>query len=89
MSLKRDKIGFIVNPVAGIGGRVGLKGSDGGDVVERAFQLGAKPVALQRAKEFLSELKRLEAGLKLVGYDGDMGGDEAKEVGSILKLWLR
>jgi len=79
MNLK--KIGFIVNPVAGIGGRVGLKGSDGEDVVERALQLGAKPVALQRAKEFLSELKRLGVTLQLLGYDGEMGGDEARAVG--------
>jgi len=81
MNLKKDKIGFIVNPIAGIGGRVGLKGSDGLDIVERAFQLGARPAAPQRAKEFLSELRRLDFKSQLVGYDGKMGGDEAKEIG--------
>ena len=81
MNLKSDKIGFIVNPVAGIGGRVGLKGSDGEHIVEKALELGAKPVAPQRAKEFLSELKRLGGTPQLVGYDGEMGGDEAREVG--------
>ena len=75
------KIGFILNPLAGIGGRVGLKGSDGEDIVKKAFELGAKPVAPQRAKEFLSELKKLGVTLQLVGYDGEMGGDEAREEG--------
>jgi len=49
-------IGFIVNPIAGMGGRVGLKGTDG--MVEEAIRRGAKPVALERAKEFLSHLKK-------------------------------
>jgi predicted polyphosphate/ATP-dependent NAD kinase len=81
MNIKSEKIGFIVNPVAGIGGRVGLKGSDGEEIVEKALSLGAKPVAPNRAKEFLNELKRLGVALQLVGYDGEMGGDEAREAG--------
>ena len=51
------KIGFLINPVAGIGGRVGLKGSDGRHIQEEAKRLGAVAEAPARA---LAALKRAE-----------------------------
>ncbi len=45
----RPVVGLLVNPIAGIGGRVGLKGSDGSGVVQRALALGAVPAAGSRA----------------------------------------
>lgn len=51
------RIGFLINPIAGMGGRVGLKGSDG--VVAEAVRRGAKPVAYLRALGALNEFKRL------------------------------
>ena len=51
------RIGFLVNPIAGMGGRVGLKGTDG--VVEQARALGAEPVARDRALDMLGELAAL------------------------------
>jgi len=47
------RIGFLVNPIAGMGGRVGLKGTD--NVLEQAKKLGAKPIASQKAGEMLKE----------------------------------
>ncbi len=41
-----SKIGFLVNPIAGMGGKVGLKGTDG--VSDKAKSLGAKPVFSER-----------------------------------------
>ena len=56
---KSRRIGFLINPIAGMGGRVGLKGTDG--VVEEAQQLGAKPVAPDRAVQFLKAFLRLHS----------------------------
>lgn len=49
------RIGFIVNPVAGMGGSVGLKGTDGN--VEEAKRRGAVPHAGERAGRALVQLK--------------------------------
>jgi predicted polyphosphate/ATP-dependent NAD kinase len=55
-----SRIGFLINPIAGMGGRVGLKGTDG--VADEAARLGAKPTAGARALEALREFKRLIDG---------------------------
>ena len=73
------RIGFIVNPIAGMGGRVGLKGTDGEEILELAIKLGAKPVAPERAKLFLKELKKFNLQFKLITYPKLMGEIEALE----------
>ncbi|MDI6690434.1 MAG: ATP-NAD kinase family protein [Candidatus Bathyarchaeota archaeon] len=72
------KLGFIVNPIAGMGGKVGLKGTDG--VLKEAIARGAKPVAPKRAIEFLQKLKEKFAQTKIEVFTcpGIMGGKEAK-----------
>ncbi len=76
-------IGLIVNPVAGMGGAVGLKGTDGKEIVDRARFLGAKPVAPIRAQAFLSGLKHVAQDVRLVVGAGSMGENEAKASGFI------
>jgi predicted polyphosphate/ATP-dependent NAD kinase len=71
-------IGLIVNPVAGMGGAVGLKGTDGRDIVNRARSLGARPIAPVRAEAFLSKLKPVKHAVQLIVGAGSMGEDVAK-----------
>lgn len=75
------RLGFIVNPIAGMGGKVGLKGTDG--VLEEALARGAKPVAPKRAVEFLRKLKENlnEAKIEVLACKGKMGEEEAREAG--------
>ncbi len=67
-------IGFVINPIAGMGGRVGLKGTDG--VLEEAIKRGAKPIAAKRAREFL---KNLRGEIEFLTASGKMGEDVLKD----------
>ena len=71
----RKKVGFIVNPLAGIGGRVGLKGSDGEDIVAKAFCLGAVCEAPAKAKKALERLLELKNDIDLITWPGPMSLD--------------
>jgi predicted polyphosphate/ATP-dependent NAD kinase len=71
-------VGFIVNPIAGMGGAVGLKGTDGKEILTEAIALGAKPVAPTRAEAFLSELRQIRSQFRLVVGAGSMGEEEAE-----------
>ena len=76
------KIGFIVNPIAGMGGRVGLKGTD--DVVDKAVKLGAHPIARLKAEEMLHEFSAVSVNhhdVVWVTCDDDMGKNELEAVG--------
>ena len=79
--MKTLKVGFIVNPVAGMGGAVGLKGSDGEEIHRRALELGALPVAPGRARQALEGLTDLGDRLELVTWPGEMGADECAAAG--------
>jgi len=67
-------IGFVVNPIAGMGGAVALKGTDG--VVEEAIKRGAKEIASRRAREFL---KNLKSNVFFLTASGKMGEDILKD----------
>ena len=73
------KLGVIANPIAGIGGRVGLKGSDGIEILRKARQLGAKPEAPQRAAEALKVVARAKDDIEVITYPSEMGQDECRE----------
>ncbi|MEJ2281800.1 MAG: hypothetical protein P8X97_07865, partial [Candidatus Bathyarchaeota archaeon] len=83
----KPTIGFIVNPIAGMGGAVGLKGTDGKEILEKAITLGAKPVAPSRAEIFLSELKMIQPDIHIKVGAGQMGEEETKNVGYIYSIF--
>ncbi|PSJ47037.1 ATP-NAD kinase [Zobellella taiwanensis] len=73
------KIGLIINPLAGLGGSVALKGSDG--MAEQALALGAEPRALQRSSLALAELAGLTSLFHIHTVGGDMGESLCRELG--------
>ena len=73
------KLGLIINPIAGMGGSVGLKGTD--YVADEAIRRGAQPRAGERVKAALKELLDNRANITVYTYPGKMGGEAAKELG--------
>jgi len=69
------KIGFLINPIAGMGGRIGLGGTDGKSR-EELGRLGAAGIAHQRAISALRIIKEQPCANDLVFLTsrGEMGG---------------
>lgn len=77
----RFKLGLIINPVAGLGGSVALKGSDGAETTEKALALGAEPKANLRTTQALELLLPYKSQIQIFTVNGDMGEACAKELG--------
>lgn len=77
----KKRLGLIINPIAGIGGRVGLKGSDGIEIQKQALALGARPQAGERSIQSLELLVPLKSELELITYPGEMGATAAQACG--------
>jgi len=71
------KLGLIVNPIAGMGGRVGLKGTDGPEILRKAIELGAEPMAQSRAIKALLKIANLKEPVELITCLGQMGEETA------------
>src|SRR5579862_3546919 len=71
------RIGLVVNPIAGMGGRLAFKGSDDAALVAAARSRGETPVAPGRAIEALRPLAALDGGIEVLAYAGEMGEEEA------------
>jgi len=65
-------VAFLLNPIAGMGGRVALKGTDG-EALSQAIERGAAPRAPGRAAEFLRAAARLTPRVKWLTAGGPMG----------------
>ena len=85
-NLPRKLIGFVLNPIAGMGGRVGLKGTDGPEVLAEALTRGATATAHERAAAALKLLARQalwnsEAPPLWLACGGSMGGQVLEAAG--------
>lgn len=67
------RIGLLINPISGMGGSVGLKGTDGKKILEKAIKLGARSNAPSKAKETLKELRELKDKLLFFTGSGLLG----------------
>lgn len=72
------RVGVLVNPLAGVGGSVALKGSDGVETVAEAFRRGATAQAPARAARALA---LLPDDVSLVTWGGAMGADSVALAG--------
>ena len=72
------RVGFVTNPIAGMGGRVGLKGTDG--KLAAARERGAEPRAPDRARRALDALADA-GGVELLAWGPPMGAAAAREAG--------
>lgn len=75
------RIGLIINPLAGIGGAVGLKGSDGPDIVDKALALGAEKRAAARVTITLEHLQEFRHLIQWFTWGGEMGEDCLRQTG--------
>lgn len=76
--MNKKIIGLIVNPVAGMGGSVGLKGTDGRQMYEQALALGAEPVSPGKVIDLFAYLKHKQ-DIELFVAPGKMGAQYVAE----------
>lgn len=82
--MSRFHLGLIINPLAGLGGPAGLKGSDG--VAEQALALGSEPRAALRTRTALECLRPVQQRLEFLTFPGPMGADLLSEMGFAYRL---
>lgn len=74
------RVGFVINPLAGIGGAVALKGSDGQETVSQALALGGHSQAQKRSLTALRQIAA-DSGLTFFTAAGSMGETVLNEAG--------
>lgn len=74
-------LGLIINPFAGIGGSVGLKGSDGPEIVKEALSRGALCKSSDRTRLALDVLTSLKDKIKIITCPQSMGENLVADMG--------
>lgn len=75
------KLGLLVNPYAGIGGALALKGSDGKDIRDKALAMGAEKKAIDKTRLALEHIVSIKDQVQLYVASGEMGETLAKDMG--------
>lgn len=81
MTANRLVVGLVINPFAGLGGSVALKGSDGVETRQQALALGATPKAQQRATEALQIISPYAQQLEFLTASDTMGAAVLQQQG--------
>ena len=81
MSQSIFRLGVLVNPYAGIGGALALKGSDGAQIREKALAMGAEKKANEKMAKALSILTALSDKFTIVTAGGEMGEQVCRALG--------
>ncbi|WP_127346452.1 ATP-NAD kinase family protein [Pseudidiomarina mangrovi] len=84
--MRAFRLGLIINPYAGLGGSVALKGSDGSDTAARAIALGAQPMAGIRVNQALQQLLPFREQVLLVTGAGELGESVARAAGFAVEV---
>jgi predicted polyphosphate/ATP-dependent NAD kinase/NAD(P)-dependent dehydrogenase (short-subunit alcohol dehydrogenase family) len=80
------RLGLIVNPVAGLGGPAGLKGSDGADVQRLALERGASARAGERATAALAVVAAAHPGVEVLTASGALGEHAVRAAGLVPRI---
>lgn len=75
------RVGLLINPLAGLGGAVGLKGSDGGQIVAEALRRGAHGQAVERTVQAISALGAAGREIEWLTWGGEMGAVSCEQAG--------
>lgn len=78
---KGKAIGLIINPIAGMGGKVALKGTDGKETLAAARARGAEPEAGHKAERALHMLLPVREKLVIRTASGAMGEELCRRMG--------
>ena len=76
-----ERLGLIINPIAGMGGKVALKGTDGAQTLAAAQARGARPEAQEKAARALRPLLPCRERVVILTASGPMGEELCQTLG--------
>lgn len=81
MEDRKAVIGLVINPIAGMGGKVALKGTDGKETLDKARERGARPESLKKTERALAKLMPYSGQIQFLTVSGVMGAALCEKMG--------